>query len=154
MNKTVSRTLFVFCLLFVLLLISLPWSQFDGTPHWENVYWIPFSGPLRLHPKVILEIVGNLVLFVPIGYLLVRSCFPEIKRPLVWATAIGLASSFSIEVYELFCRHRAIETADLILNTGGTVLGAQLALSLDSSVSHVISRCMPSTASDPNAEAD
>src|SRR5215813_2673566 len=108
MKKTAWRKLFFLCLISVLLVISLPWWKFDGTPHWENVYWIPFSGPVRLHPKVIFEIVGNLVIFVPIGFLFVRSFSPGIRQPLLWVTAVGLVSSFSIEVYELFCRYRAI----------------------------------------------
>lgn len=140
MKKTVWRTLFLLCLTCVLLVISLPWWKFDGTPHWENVYWIPFTGPLSLHPKVLLEIVGNLVLFVPIGYLFVRSSFSGIRQPLLWAAAVGLVSSFSIEVYELFCRYRAIETADLILNTAGTVLGAQMGLKLNDPIRKFLSR--------------
>ena len=143
MKKTAWRTLFLLCLTSVLLVISLPWWKFDGTTHWENVYWIPFSGPLSLHPKIIFEIVGNLTLFVPIGYLFVRSFSPGIGQPLLWAAAVGLASSFSIEVYELFCRYRAIETADLILNTAGTVLGAQVALKLDDLISSSLSGRIP-----------
>jgi glycopeptide antibiotics resistance protein len=151
MKKSVWRTLFLICLTAVLLVISLPWSKFDGTPHWENVYWIPFTGPLSLHPKVIFEIVGNFILFVPIGYLFVRGYFPDIKRPLLWATAVGSISSLSMEAYELLCRYRAIETADLILNTAGTVLGAQIALKLDDSIIKFLFRCTPSP---PNSSAE
>jgi len=152
MNKTVWRVLFPLCLTSVLLVISLPWWKFDGTPHWENVYWIPFSGPVRFHPKVLVEIVGNLVLFVPVGYSFIRSVSSGIKRPLLWAAGMGLASSLSVEVYELFCRYRAIETADLILNTAGTVLGAQMAFKLDTVMSNLLSRRMQVMSSAPNTE--
>jgi glycopeptide antibiotics resistance protein len=154
MNTTVWRVLFPLCLTAVMLAISLPWWKFDGTPHWENVYWIPFSGPVQFHPKVIFEIVGNLVLFVPVGYSFIRSVSSGIRQPLLWAAGVGLASSLSVEGYELFCQYRAIETADLLLNTTGTVLGAQLALKLDSPIRNFISRCIPFVSSNPNTESD
>jgi glycopeptide antibiotics resistance protein len=152
MNKTAWRTLFLICLTGVLLVIGLPWSQFDGTPHWENVYWIPFSGPVRFHPKVIFEIVGNVMLFVPVGYSFIRSVSSGIERPLLWAAGVGLASSLSVEAYELFCRYRAIETADLILNTAGTLLGALMAFRFDVVALNLLSRRMQVMSSTPNTE--
>ena len=43
----VWRTLLFLWLGSILFVISLPWWKFDGTPHWDNVQWIPFNGYVR-----------------------------------------------------------------------------------------------------------
>ena len=112
------------------MVISLPGGGFDGTPHWESIQWIPFAA-LSFHRAVVTETVANFLAFIPIGYLAVRSFPSGIKRPLLLAGLVGLAASFSIEIYQLFCRSRVPSSTDLILNTTGAVLGAYLALRLD-----------------------
>ena len=67
------------------------------------------------------------------------------------AGLIGFAASFSIEVYQLFCHDRVPGSTDLLLNTAGAVLGAQLALKFDELISF-LSRRMPFASPNPNAE--
>ena len=150
MVKTVWRLLLVFWLVSVLLIISLPGGKFDGTPHWENIQWIPFAA-LSFHRAVVTETLANFLAFIPIGYLAVRSFASGIKRAILLAGLVGLAASFSIEIYQLFCRSRVPSSTDLILNTAGAVLGAQLALKLDELITF-ISRGMPFASPNPNAE--
>jgi len=149
MVKTIWRTLLVLWLVSVLFVISLPWWKFDGTPHWRNVQWIPFKGYV-FATSILIESGANFLAFIPIGYLTVRSCAPGIKRPLPLAGLLGLAASFSIEIYQLFCHHRVPASSDIMLNTAGAVLGAQLALKIDDLISF-LSRLMPFAPLNPKA---
>ena len=147
---TVWRTLLFLWLGSILFVISLPWWKFDGTPHWDNVQWIPFKGYV-LTTSTLIEPGANFLAFIPIGYLTIRSFAPGIKRPLLLTGLIGLAASFTIEGYQLFCHDRVAASTDLLLNTAGAVLGAQLALKLDELISF-LSRRMPFASPNPNAE--
>lgn len=130
MNTLFWRILLFLCLTSVLLTISLPWSKFDGTPHWDNVQWIPFDH-LSLHSTVLLETAANILVFIPVGYLMVHSLSRDTRHPLVLASLLGLCSSAGVEIYQLFCHDRVPATTDLITNAGGTVLGAWIALLVD-----------------------
>ena len=130
MIRAVWRMLLLVWLVSVWIVISVPGGGFDGRPHWESIQWFPFA-PFSFHRTVLTETVANFVTFVPIGYLAVRSFSFEVKRPLLLAGLVGLAVSFSVEAYQLFCRYRVPSSTDLIVNTAGTVLGAHLALKLD-----------------------
>jgi glycopeptide antibiotics resistance protein len=143
----VWRTLLFLWLGSILFVISLPWWKFDGTPHWNNVQWIPFNGYV-LTTSTLIETGANFLAFIPIGYLVMRSFTPGIKRLLLLAGLIGLAASFSIEGYQLFCHDRVPASTDLLLNTLGAVLGAQLALKLDELISF-LSRRMPFASPNP-----
>ena len=145
----VWRTLLFLWLGSILFVISLPWWKFDGTPHWDNVQWIPFNGYV-LTASTLIETSANFLAFIPIGYLAIRSFNAGANR-LLFVGLIGFAASFSIEVYQLFCHDRVPGSTDLLLNTSGAVLGAQLALKLDELISF-ISRRMPFASPNPNAE--
>ena len=110
--------------------ISLPWSKFDGSAHWENVLWIPFSRYV-FSASTLFETGINVLAFVPIGYLMVRSLPPGTARPLLLALLLGLCCSISAEFYQLFCRARVPSTTDVLANVAGTVLGARMALGVD-----------------------
>ena len=145
----VWRTLLFLWLGSILFVISLPWWKFDGTPHWDNVQWIPFNGYV-LTSSTLVETGANFLAFIPIGYLAIRSFNAGAKR-LLFVGLIGFAASFSIEAYQLFCNHRVPASSDLLLNTAGAVLGAHLALKLDELISF-LSRRMPFASPNPNAE--
>ena len=68
----VWRTLLFLWLGSILFVISLPWWKFDGTPHWDNVQWIPFNGYV-LTASTLIETGANFLAFIPIGYLAIRS---------------------------------------------------------------------------------
>ena len=119
--------LWLACVLFV---ISLPWSRFDGTLHWGNIHWIPFAY-LSFHPSDVFETAANVLAFIPIGYLMVRSFPPATNRPLWFAFLLGLSCSTGMEFYQLLCHDRVPSTTDVLTNVAGTVLGARMALGID-----------------------
>ena len=127
---SVWRTMLGLWLAAVLLVISLPWSKFDATPHWKNVQWVPFAH-LSLHPTVLAETALNILAFIPVGYLTVRSFSPPSRRPFALALLLASCSSVSIEVYQLFCHDRVPSTTDVLMNMTGTAMGVWLALAID-----------------------
>lgn len=130
MIRPLWRTLLFLWLASVLLVISFPWSKFDGTPHWDNIQWIPFAHR-SFHPTVLVEIGANFLAFIPVGYLMVRSLPPGTRHPLLLASLLGLCSSAGVEFYQVFCHDRVPETTDLFTNGAGTVLGARVVLEVD-----------------------
>jgi len=130
MVTTVWRTNLGLWLASVLLVISLPWSNFDATPHWKNVQWIPFTH-LNLHQAVLVETALNILAFVPVGYLSVRSFLLCGHHPYLGASFLGFVSSFTIEAYQLFCQDRVPSTSDVLTNMAGTAMGVWLALAID-----------------------
>ena len=131
----------------VLLVISLPWSNFDATPHWKNIQWIPFTH-LSLHPTVLIEAGLNLLAFIPVGYLTIRSLSPRNKHPFLLAILLGFCSSVSIEVYQLFCHARVPSTSDILMNVTGTAVGVWLAFAIDQALAFCTIRIRRLSASD------
>ena len=130
MIHTAWRIMLLLWLVSVLFVISLPWWRFDGVAHWENVQWIPFTH-LRLDPAVLVETVANILAFVPVGYLAVRSRLPNSGHHWFLVLLLGFCSSAGIEIYQLFCQGRVPSSSDIIMNVGGTALGVWLALAVD-----------------------
>jgi glycopeptide antibiotics resistance protein len=130
MISTAWRIMLVLWLMCVLLVISLPWSRFDGIAHWKSVQWIPFSH-LSWHRAVLAEAALNMLAFVPVGYLSVRSELSAKWTPLAMACVVGFVSSFGIETYQLFCLDRVPSVNDVLMNVIGTACGAWLAFSID-----------------------
>ena len=120
----------------VLLVISLPWSKFDAHPHWENVQLVPFRH-LSFHPTILFEIALNIVAFIPVGYLTVRSVSHTSRNPIIVALLLGFCSSVSIEAYQLFCHDRVPSTTDILMNVAGTAVGVWLAFAID----HILAFC-------------
>ena len=120
----------------VLLVISLPWSKFDAHPHWKNVQLVPFTH-LSFHPTILFEISLNIVAFIPVGYLTVRSVSHTNRNPIVAALLLGFCSSVSIEFYQLFCYDRVPSTSDILMNVAGTAVGVWLAFAID----HILAFC-------------
>ena len=72
---------------------------------------------------IVLEILANVVLFVPFG-ILALTAFRGMR---VWsATLAGLATSCLIEGVQLFLPTRYSTVSDLIANTAGALIGALL----------------------------
>src|SRR5215467_16468 len=106
----------------VLVVISLPWTKFDATPHWKNVQWVPFAD-FNFHPTVLVETALNLVAFIPVGYLTIRSLPESSQRPVLFALMLGACSSVIIEAYQFFCHDRVPSTTDVLMNVTGTLIG-------------------------------
>jgi hypothetical protein len=90
---------------------------------------IPFASILQLIRETNsvtanYNITGNIVLFVPFGFLL-PLLFTRLRRlwPLAWRAA---AISVSIEIAQIITRARSSDVDDVILNTLGAVIGFTL----------------------------
>jgi glycopeptide antibiotics resistance protein len=84
-----------------------------------------------LRDPAVLQVVLNVLLFVPLGYY-VRQI---LRRGVVVATVIGLATSLLIEttqytgVWHLYrCAYRELDVDDLLVNTLGALVGSLLSL--------------------------
>ncbi|WP_167050825.1 VanZ family protein [Salinibacterium sp. ZJ77] len=83
---------------------------------WVAQFGLPFEATWT-----VLEVVGNVVLFVPFG-VLAMTAFREMR---VWSTAAaGLATSGIIEGVQLFLPTRFSTVSDLVANTAGALVGA------------------------------
>src|SRR5436305_5031529 len=69
---------------------TVPWTDFVGHSHWQKVQWIPFRSP----PVRALDIIGNIVLYLPLGYLFLRS---TVVRGRVWP-AVAFAGILSLAI--------------------------------------------------------
>jgi glycopeptide antibiotics resistance protein len=80
------------------------------------------------HPLGLLNVVGNVAMFVPFGWLLALAIA---RRPLVVAVVAGAGLSVSIEVAQSLIG-RVSDVDDVILNSSGAAAGACVALLLRS----------------------
>src|SRR5664279_2401478 len=87
---------------------TIPWRSFVGHTHWQKVQWIPFISP----PVKALDILGNILLYVPFGYGVVRS-FP-LKLRAGRAVAIAGTLSLAIEWSQLYSHTRFPSLQDVV----------------------------------------
>ena len=102
-------------------------------PSLDSINWVPFRGMLgmvstaqRLQDEtttrvVLINLVGNVLVFIPIGYLAAVLWKPQ--RALMRDLAMGLGISFGIELTQFFLAVRVADVDDLLLNGLGTLLG-------------------------------
>lgn len=84
-------------------------------------HWLEPLGFAFEPTYTVLEILANVVMFVPFGVFVVL-LFPRVR---VWSTTLaGLATSALIEGVQLFLPTRFSTVSDLIANTTGALLGA------------------------------
>jgi glycopeptide antibiotics resistance protein len=129
--STRTRTMNVSgCILWVVLILMvgvLPLSNFVGHSHWEYIKWVPTVEDLR-SPKYLLDIfsdvVGNTLLFFPLGYFL-RRLLTSSSSPsqLLLAAGIGGTLSLGIECYQVYSHNRFPSIFDVITNVTGTLIG-------------------------------
>ena len=133
-TRTRDLSFLILWVVFTLLVGILPLRNFVGHSHWEYITWVPIPTVEDLRsPKYLLDIssdiVGNTLLFLPLGYVLRRvltSSNPS--RQLLIATGIGGALSLSIELYQVYCHNRFSSIFDVITNVAGTVIGVRVPL--------------------------
>jgi VanZ like family len=93
-----------------------PWTDYQGHAHWAQVGWWPFiSPPVRLR-----DILLNILLYVPLGWHLVRWH----RWPVAWVVAAGLGLSCVTEYTQVFSHERFATTTDVVTNGLGTLAGA------------------------------
>lgn len=121
-----SRVRFLWPLLWlawvaVIVAIVLPWGDFQGHTHWEKVGWIPFVTP----PVKPLDIVGNMVLYVPFGY-----CFSRVYSGRTAGIALLMMAailSVGTECTQLYSHWRFPSLTDVTMNLAGTFTGLYFA---------------------------
>lgn len=76
---------------------------------------------------LLVDVVGNVVVFVPIGFTLAGTLSARsVKRPFWGAVVTGSLLSFAIETIQFQMATRATDIDDLLFNTLGTAIGAGL----------------------------
>ena len=78
---------------------------------------------------IIVPIIGNVLLFVPWGFLMFIAMY-SVERPTlqtyVLTILLGFTFTLGIEAWQYFLPSRVSDVNDVIWNTAGTVLGAVL----------------------------
>lgn len=101
----------------VILAAVVPWD-FVGHSHWMKVQWIPFSSP----PVKPIDIVANVALYLPFGYLVAaRSANP--RRPWI-AIALAAVLSLATEWTQVYSHSRFPSVQDVLCNVVGAWVGA------------------------------
>ena len=135
-NRKVNTALFMaYCALMLWLLFDRPGFAPD-IPYWEQVRaqlnLIPFR-TLRLfaelldssHPEyvraAIINLGGNIIMFVPLGFLLPRVYTRITSLPHVLLTTAALITA--VEILQLFTLVGSCDIDDLILNIIGAAIG-------------------------------
>ena len=133
-TRTRDMSYLILWIVFTLLVGVLPLRNFVGHAHWEYIKWVPIPTVEDLRsPKYLLDIssdiVGNTLLFLPLGYFLRRLLTSSSPiRQLLIAAGIGSTLSLSIELYQVYCHNRFPSIFDIITNVTGTLIGVRLPL--------------------------
>ena len=101
----------------VILAATIPWD-FVGHTHWQKVQWVPFVTP----PVKLIDIVVNILLYVPLGYGVIRA-FASKARPWQVAALAG-ALSVTVEWTQLYSHSRFPSVQDVVCNMSGAWIGA------------------------------
>jgi glycopeptide antibiotics resistance protein len=130
MQKKIINTLLVLFTLFIIYNTLLPF-KFNTDPAFiqyrlDSVSLIPYH---NLERKISLtDLAGNIILFVPFGFLLYMNLMYQKRKHAIIITVItGAFLSLSIEVSQIFIEHRNAAAHDLFNNTIGSLLGAVIA---------------------------
>jgi glycopeptide antibiotics resistance protein len=106
--------------LLLVLVVTVPWASYVEHPHWSHVVWVPFSGPFRPF-----DIVLNVVLYMPLGFLLARRGRPW-WGDLALAGLLALAVSTGVELSQVWSHARFPSATDVVMNVTGALLGVVL----------------------------
>jgi glycopeptide antibiotics resistance protein len=112
----------------IVVVTTMPWSTYYvGHSHWARVEWVPFSKTFRP-----LDLLLNILLFVPFGYSAFATLGSEAARSMGRRNQIGIVAaafllSLAVELFQVYCHARLPTMTDVISNTGGALLGARWA---------------------------
>jgi len=123
-----ARYLLVAVILFVVyntLIPFRPYASFNRILRQiYEIEFIPFVSNGRF--VGLTDIVGNVLLFLPIGFL-ARIVFDHKLKSILWAVSLGLALSLFVELSQIFLHYRIASVGDLMTNTLGAWAGAAMA---------------------------
>lgn len=126
MMKSRDKLLWAVFVLYILILLRITVfrSDFGTHPLFRDgqILWIPFVSLIRILKNslsyFIYLFVGNLIWFVPFGFL-----FPVLVKRGKLVILYGLLLSLLIEICQFIFGTGVTEVEDLILNTAGTAIG-------------------------------
>lgn len=126
MIKSRDKLLWAVFVLYILILLRITVfrSDFGTHPLFRDgqILWVPFVSLIRILKNslsyFIYLFVGNLIWFVPFGFL-----FPVLVKRGKQVILYGLLLSLLIEVCQFIFGTGVTEVEDLILNTAGTAIG-------------------------------
>lgn len=100
----------------MIVLVVVPWRSVQGHPHWARIRWIPFVSP----PVRIIDVVGNILLYVPFGYL---AYLHSTRHAWLWGVAGAALLSGSTEATQIFTHGRFPSMQDVLMNVLGGIVG-------------------------------
>jgi glycopeptide antibiotics resistance protein len=102
---------------------TMPWSDYVGHSHWTLVRWIPFYD----HPLGVSDVLANVVLFVPFGFLLARALSGSSSKT-VWVVTLltAVTLSTSVEFFQVYCHDRHASATDICSDLLGALFGVML----------------------------
>lgn len=126
----IERALLPLWALLIALAGTFPLTNFVGHSHWEYVLWLPTADNFRSR-RFLFDIVANMALFLPLGYLLDRSFYTTtICRSLFLAAGVAGLLSLSMEWFQVYCHNRHPSTTDVVSNITGSLIGVLLSIYL------------------------
>jgi glycopeptide antibiotics resistance protein len=102
----------------VIWLVCLPWPGMAPQAD-SDVQFVPFSGAAD-RPR---DVIANVLLFLPFGYLFVAS---HPRRGYLLLLGSAAAVSLTAESLQLLSPARYPSATDVVVNTGGALLGGWL----------------------------
>ena len=110
-----------------LIVVTAPWADFQAHCNWAHVVWIPFHSP----PWKLADILANVTLYIPFGYVASAS-ERGLWRRLIVSISTAAMLSFVLETSQLFSVSRYPSTTDFACDIAGAATGAILAAALKS----------------------
>ena len=124
----IERALLPLWALFIALAGTLPLTNFVGHSHWEYIQWLPTADNFRSR-RFLFDVVANVALFLPLGYLLDRSLSTTtVRRSLFLAAGVAGLLSLSMEWFQVYCHNRHPSLTDVASNVTGSLIGAFLSI--------------------------
>jgi len=125
------QILWFFWILVIVLTTTLPWHNFQGVSHWDMV-WIPFQDA-SFSLRFFIDLIGNIMLYVPFGYLYVRSRPTLTMGVFVWALLLASLLSVGTEIVQVFSQYRVPTITDVFSNIMGASFGVALVIVMSKS---------------------
>ena len=127
-TRKIERILLPLWALLIALVGTVPFTNFVGHSHWEYIQWLPTTDNFRSR-RFLFDVVANMALFLPLGYLLDRSrSTTTARRSLVLSAGAAGLLSLSIEWFQVYCHNRHPSLTDVVSNVTGSLIGAVLSI--------------------------
>lgn len=118
-------------IIYTLLILYASLSPFGGWRDQGLNFFVVLRQPLLL-TYTAFDVTLNLLAYIPLGLLLGLALRVRLRAlpSLLGACALGIALSASMEFLQMYLPTRTSSNLDLLTNSGGTLIGALLALSI------------------------